>query len=400
MKTVFRIGAALSFCFALAAWAPRNVQRGVQSSAATAASPAAVTGRIVAAAQALLATLDDAGRAKVQFPFDGPQRARWSNLPTGIFERQGLRMGDLSAPQRAAVTTLLQAALSADGYRKVTEIIRGDEVLRAGGGGAPAGRGGGPGGPNPPGAGAAPGAGAPAAAGNAGAGGAQGTPPPGGRGRGGRGGGNLNFGEAEYYLAFLGTPSATAPWMLQFGGHHLAINLTLAGSQASMAPSLPAAQPATYTFEGREIRPLGKENDKAFALINALDEKLRAQAIIGSRVADLVLGPGQDGRVIQPEGVRASALPPAQQDMLIEIVREWAGIMNDAFAAPRIAEIRAHLPQTYFAWSGPTTNGSAAYFRIQGPTLVIEYAPQGSVDHIHTIYRDPTNDYGAKFAAK
>ena len=59
--------------------------------------------------------------------------------------------------------------------------------------------------------------------------------------------------------------------MLQFGGHHLAINLTMAGSQASMTPSLPAAQPATYTFEGRTVRPLGNENDKAFALINALD---------------------------------------------------------------------------------------------------------------------------------
>ena len=75
----------------------------------------------------------------------------------------------------------------------------------------------------------------------------------------------------EYYLAFLGTPSTTAPWMLQFGGHHLAINLTLGGAQASMTPSLPAAQPATYTFEGKEIRPLGKENDKGFALINALE---------------------------------------------------------------------------------------------------------------------------------
>ena len=113
-----------------------------------------------------------------------------------------------------------------------------------------------------------------------------------------------------------------------------------------------------------------------------------------------MLGPGQDGRVIQPEGIRASALSPAQQTMLLELVREWAGISNDAFAEPRMAEIRANLPQTYFAWSGPTTNGSAAYFRIQGPTLVIEYAPQGSVDHIHTIYRDPTNDYGAKFVAK
>ena len=206
------------------------------------------------------------------------------------------------------------------------------------------------------------------------------------------------FGMDQYWLAFLGTPSTTAPWMLQFGGHHLAINLTIGGSLASMTPSLPAAQPATYTFEGREIRPLGKENDKAFELINALDETQRKQAILGYRVADLVLGPGKDGQTIQPEGVRASALTAAQQALLLDIVREWAGIMNDAYAQPRMAEIKANLPQTYFAWSGPTTNGSAAYFRVQGPTLVIEYAPQGSVDHIHTIYRDPTNDYGAKFA--
>ena len=84
----------------------------------------------------------------------------------------------------------------------------------------------------------------------------------------------------------------------------------------------------------------------------------------------------------------------------MELIREWAGIMADAYAGPRMAEIRANLPQTYFAWSGPTTNGSAAYFRVQGPTLVIEYAPQDSVDHIHTIYRDPTNDYGAKLARR
>jgi hypothetical protein len=188
--------------------------------------------------------------------------------------------------------------------------------------------------------------------------------------------------------------------MLQFGGHHVAINLTLGGGQASMTPSLPAAQPATYTIEGRTVRPLGAENDKAFALINSLDNTQRSQAILTYRVADLVLGPGQDGRTIQPEGVRASALTAAQQAMLMELIREWAGIMNDAYAGSRMAEIRTKLPETYFAWSGPTTNGSAAYFRIQGPTLVIEYAPQGGVDHIHTIYRDPTNDYGAKFARK
>jgi Protein of unknown function (DUF3500) len=320
-------------------------------------SPADATTRIVAAAQAVVSTLDEAGKAKVQFPFDGPQKTRWSNLPSPMFERQGLRLADLTPTQKAAVMNLLTVALSRDGYRKVTEIMRGDEVLRTGSGGG------------------------------------------GGGGRGGRGGGP-SFGQDQYYLAFVGTPSTTSRWMLQFGGHHLAINLTLAGSQASMTPSLPAAQPATYTVEGREIRPLGREQDKAFALVNALDASLRSHAILTYRVSDLVLGPGQDGRTIQPEGLRASAMSPAQQTTLLEIIREWAGIVTDAFAEPRMAEIRANLSQTYFAWSGPTTNGSVAYFRIQGPTLVIEYAPQGTVDHIHTIYRDPTNDYGAKFAAK
>ena len=167
-----------------------------------------------------------------------------------------------------------------------------------------------------------------------------------------------------------------------------------------MTPSLPAAQPATYTFEGRTVRPLGRENDKAFALINALDEKQRGEAILGYRVSDLVLGPGQDGRTIQPEGLKGSALTPSQQTMLLDIVREWAGIMADAYAEPRMQEIRGSINDTYFAWSGPTINSSAAYFRVQGPTLVIEYAPQGSVDHIHTIYRDPTNDYGAKIAKR
>jgi hypothetical protein len=355
---------------------------GQRGTTGPAGDPTDATTRIVASARALLGTLDETGRAKVQFPFEGPQKTRWSNLPGGAFQREGLRLADLTAAQRTAVMTLLATSLSRQGYQKVTEIMRGDEVLRLNEAA------GGPAGGGPPG-------------GRRGAGG----PPPDGAGRGGRGarGGGLPavaFGENEYYLAFLGTPSTTEPWMLQFGGHHLAINLTLGGSQASLTPSLPAAQPATYTIEGRTVRPLGAENDKGFALINALDGEQRSQAVLNYRVADLVLGPGRDGRTIQPEGIRASSLSPSQQTMLLDLIREWAGIMADAYGEPRMAEIRTNLPQTYFAWSGPTTNGSAAYFRIQGPTLVIEYAPQGGVDHIHTIYRDPTNDYGAKFARK
>lgn len=325
-------------------------QRAGTPPAKPAGTAADATARIVAAAQAVVASLDAASRAKIQFPFDGPQRTKWSNLPSPMFQRDGIRLADLTAAQRATVNTLLSTALSRDGFRKVREIMLADGVLGRGQG---AGRTGGP-----------------------------------------------RFAEDEFYLAFLGTPSVTTPWMLQFGGHHLAINLTLAGSQATMAPSLPAAQPATYEFEGRTIRPLGNENDKAFALINALNDDQRKQAIIGSRVADLVLGAGQDGRTIQPEGIRASALTTEQQTMLLDLVREWAGIQHDAFAEPRMAEIRSNLADTFFAWSGPTTNGSAAYFRIQGPTLHIEYAPQRDITHIHTIYRDPTNDYGAKFTRK
>jgi hypothetical protein len=380
MRSSIQIASTITLGVFVAVTATGLAQRARTPPAASSGAAADATARIVTAAQAVVTTLDEAGRAKLQFPFEGPQKTKWSNLPSGIFQREGVRLADLTPAQRTAVNTLLSAALSRDGYRKVTDIMRGDGVL---GRGQAEGRAGGP--PGPP--GGRPGGGPP------------GGPPPG-RGGGGRGGGNLRFAEDEYYLAFLGTPSVMTPWMLQFGGHHLAINLTLAGSQATMAPSLPAAQPATYTFEGRTIRPLGAENDKAFALINALSDAQRAQAIIGSRVADLVLGPGQDGRAIQPEGIRAATLTTPQQTTLLEIVREWAGIQHDAFAEPRMAEIRANLPDTFFAWSGPTTNGSAAYFRIQGPTLVIEYAPQGTVDHIHTIYRDPTNDYGAKFTRK
>jgi hypothetical protein len=173
--------------------------------------------------------------------------------------------------------------------------------------------------------------------------------------------------------------------------------VTIVGSDNVMTPSLPAAQPARYVLNGQTIRPLGNENDKGFALINALDETQKKQTVLTYDVRDLVLGPGNDGKVIQPEGMLASAMNANQQAMLLDIVHEWVGILNDAGATAKMAEIKANLPKTYFAWSGSTTNGGLAYYRIQGPTVIIEYAPQqGDVDHIHTIYRDPTNDYGAK----
>jgi hypothetical protein len=321
-----------------------------------------VTAKVVEAANTFLATLSPDERAKCTFGFTSSQRTGWSNLPSGIFQRNGLRFGDLTSKQREAALALVAAALSREGYQKVTDIMNGDEVLKNAGGGRTGGR--------------------------------QGAPGRGGPG--GRGGG-VRFGLDEYYMALLGAPSATAAWMIQFGGHHLAINVTVVGSNSVLTPSLPAAQPATYTLNGQTIRPLGRENDKGFALINALSAAQQKHAILNYDVKDLVLGPGNDGKVIQPEGILASELDAKQQALLLDVVHEWVGILNDEAAAAKMAEIKSNLPKTYFAWSGSTTNGGLAYYRVQGPTLVIEYAPQqGDLSHIHTIYRDPTNDYGAK----
>ena len=338
------LGAALSFAFAAS-----------QRPTAPPLQPPAGTRAVVAAANTFLGTLNDAQRASVAFGFRSPQRTGWSNLPSGIFQRKGLRLGDLTAEQRAAALALVASALSRDGYRKVTDIMNGDEVLKNGRGGRTGGR---------------------------------------------QGSNGIRFGRDEYYIALLGAPSAAEPWIIQFGGHHLAINVTVVGNASVLTPSLPAAQPATYTLNGETVRPLGRENDKAFALIGALTPDQQKQAILNYRVSDLVLGPGEDGKVIAPEGIRASALNASQQAMLLELAHEWVGILNEAAAAAKMAELESNLPQTYFAWSGATKNGGLAYYRIQGPTVVIEYAPQqGDLDHIHTIYRDPTNDYGARLVA-
>jgi hypothetical protein len=126
------------------------------------------------------------------------------------------------------------------------------------------------------------------------------------------------------------------------------------------------AQPAIYELEGKTVRPLGRETDKAFALISSLDEAQRKQTILGFQMHDLALGPGRDGQTIQPEGIKGSALTEKQREMLLDLASEWTGIMNEAVAKAKMDEMKKNIAETWFAWSGPTEKGSAAYFRIQG----------------------------------
>jgi hypothetical protein len=344
---------------------------------------------VVRAANNFLETLSAEQRQKAMYSFDdATQRMRWSNFPTGVVARGGISLKQMTASQQEAAMKLLAIVLSPMGLEKVNEIRQADDDFKANGSKR------GPGGGRrpqrtPPG-----GQGGPPNFGRRG----PGSP----RGPGGRppGGGDL-FGSDLYFISFLGTPSATQPWMLQFGGHHLALNITIAGSKGVLTPTLTGAQPALFKLNGTTIRPVGHESDKALALLQVLDETQRKQAIFGYQVADLVLGPGQDGKKIAPEGLKAVNMNPKQQAMLLDVIAEWSGILAEPYAAARMNQLKADLKETYFAWSGATTaevgSNITAYYRIQGPHLVIEYAPQGDEpgNHVHTIYRDPTNDYGS-----
>ena len=139
-----------------------------------------------------------------------------------------------------------------------------------------------------------------------------------------------------------------------------------------------------------------------FAIINALDSAQQDKAMQGSRYIDLVLGAGRDDRTqdLQPEGISASEMTPAQRELLVDLIGLRVNLLNPEDAPYRMAEIENHLDNTRFAWYGPTENGQGAYFRVHGPTIIIEYAPQEwpesqKVNHIHAMYRDPTNDYGS-----
>jgi hypothetical protein len=121
--------------------------------------------------------------------------------------------------------------------------------------------------------------------------------------------------------------------------------------------------------------------------------------VLGSSYIDLLYGPGEDDKEPVYEGVQGSKLTDAQQKLLLTLIGDYTGLANDGAAETHLAEIEATLDDTYFCWYGPTTDTGDAYFRVTGPRVIIEYSPQSmggsAADHIHGIYRDPKNDYGA-----
>src|SRR5262249_25955875 len=152
------------------------------------------------------------------------------------------------------------------------------------------------------------------------------------------------------YLALFGKPSATQPWMVQFGGHHLGLNVTLAGKDAVLTPTHTGTQPDVFTRDGKKVRPLGPENDLAFKLVNQLDARQRMVAVRGGKPINLVLGPGRDNKTVAAEGIKGSALSKEQRGVLLELIGAWVSMLPDAAAERRLAEIKAELDDTSFAW--------------------------------------------------
>ncbi|MER6952395.1 MULTISPECIES: DUF3500 domain-containing protein [unclassified Streptomyces] len=303
---------------------------------------------VLSATKAFLTTLSSAQKTSVTGEWTQANLSQWSNLPDQLFQRAGLRMDTLSSAQQAAVLKILKAALSEEGYEQVTRITYGDGVLKD------------------------------------------------------QGGIDLDFGADHYHVRILGTPSATGKWTLQYGGHHLAVNVTMAGKQMTLAPTFWGAQPASYTKGSSETEPLSGETKKAFALVDSLDATQLKAAVLPTAVTEIVLGAGQDGKTLAAEGVKASTFTAKQKTLLLDLVDEWITPLNEEQAAAKLAAVKKNLADTTFAWYGSTEIGNPIYYRVQGPTFTIEFAHQqgqganaGGITHIHSIYREPGNDYGA-----
>ena len=307
---------------------------------------------MVTAAEALLASLTDEEREQLLLPFDDPERAKWTNVPTRA-DDGGLRLGDLKKNQLEEVCSFLATVLSKQGYQKARDVMLADDLLLRS------------------------------------------------EKQANRRGG---LGTANFWLVIFGQPSLTKPWGVQLDGHHIAYNLTIVGERVSMSPSFVGTQPHRFQLGEEEIVPMGPETKAAFALLNSLDEEQKKQAIQGQKRGRLEAGPGKDGVQPKRRGLSCQTLTPQQRGLLLKLVSFWIDDLPESSYFTRLADIERQLDETFFLWQGPQEVGSDASFHLFGPGLIIEYAGQNlggdPLDHLHSIYRDPSNEYGAKWIKK
>ncbi|MEM6278715.1 MAG: DUF3500 domain-containing protein [Verrucomicrobiota bacterium] len=300
---------------------------------------------MAAAAKAFLAGLDKDRLKEATLPYDSPEKAIWTNTPPRG-PQGGVRLGDLDEESLKRACDLLAAVLSPQGYFKSKNIpLADDRLLRNN----------------------------------------QRRP---------------GFGAEDYWIAIFGEPSATGPWALQFDGHHLAVNLAFHGDAMSMSPSFIGTQPRGFELGEETIEPMLSKDNAALALLTTLSDEQKEAAIIGDTRGNLLAGAGRDGMIPEPAGVSTKDFDERQRAALVEVLKLYVEDLPDRYATRRMEALQGEIEEMTFSWSGPVEEGGDYSYRIQGPTLIIEYAGQDlggdPHNHLHSIYRDPTNEYGAR----
>jgi hypothetical protein len=306
------------------------------------------------AARAFLDTLSADQKATVALPADSPLRFDWHFIPKD--QRKGLQIKYMDAAQRKAALALLRSALSQTGYDKATKIMSLEGILR--------------------------------------------------ELQKGQSSGPIRDPERYYYTIF-GEPGETGRWALSIEGHHLSLNFAVdQGNVIASTPTFFAANP-TVIREGMPggvpvgTRILADEELLAFQLLESLSPKQRKTAILADRApADIRAAGKPQSPEYATEGVAFGGLNPTQQKWLRELIDVYARNLPADLAAARLEAIdAARYDRVYFAWAGADRPGIGHYYRIQGPTFLIEFVntqPDSAgnpASHIHSVWRDPTGDF-------
>ncbi|WP_324679221.1 DUF3500 domain-containing protein [Hymenobacter sp. GOD-10R] len=310
--------------------------------------------RIVCLAETFKATLTATQLATVQLGYSKTDAVKWSNLPQALTQnkRVGINFGSLSTTQLAAAKALLTAVLAQgttnEGYDEMEGNLAADDYLAANGGGT-------------------------------------------------------TYGAGNYYMAFLGTPSTTGLWELQFGGHHYTFANTYNGGKITgVTPSFRAVEPmAAITVNGRTYQPVEQERQAFAAILAGLSTTEQTTAKLSSTFTDILLGPGVDGQFpTTKQGLKVGNMSTAEKALVLNAIKLYTSDLDSETAATVLATYTADLDNTYVAYSGTLTmTQQNDYVRIDGPHVWIEYSTQGGIvvrgtPHPHSVWRDRTGDYG------
>jgi hypothetical protein len=310
------------------------------------------------AARALLAVLSESERGAILFALDAEERSHWSNVPYQAHHRPGLRVGDLDRKALLRVHDLLRASLSSQGYQKVAGVIRLDDINRA----QQVAR-------------LQPDATVYAQAQ------AQ------------------SFGSDNYFVLFFGDPRRDARWGWLIQGHHLAASFTVADGKTAFLPMFIGATPVAVEEDVETgWSALAQEVTRGVELLGALTDSQREVAISQDAVpGDVLNGVGNKHRFTPAEGLRASDMTPQQQRLLRTLVEEYVENADFDAADDQLAAIAAAgWGNLAFTWRGAIGDVTEPfYYRVQGPRIIIEL--RNTADHVHTVARDPANDYGEEW---